>query len=269
MDFEYQSRGEMIGPDPAMTVSADYLKPKLLCYELHDGSPSIVSARPERQWMDGTPEHFAYRCIPLAIANSSGWEILCPDGFTAEWNGGDSLNDITVESHSERSLSHFVASHFGSGVLTFHPGYLFRTSPGWALWVRGAPNTAKSNCAPLDGLVETDWLPFTFTMNWRFSKPGKVHFERGEPFCFITLFPHALIDDVQPEILRLDDNPDLKADFENWAESRNNFNKRLSERDPEAVAAKWQKTYAHGKQFDGSKVDLHLAKRRLKQPRKV
>ena len=62
-------------------------------------------------------------------------------------------------------LSRFVISHFGSGVLTFHAGYLFRTPPGWAVWARGAPNTVKDGIVPLDGLVETDWLPFTFTMN--------------------------------------------------------------------------------------------------------
>ena len=36
--------------------------------------------------------HFAdrhpYRCLPLTMANTTGWEILCPVGFTAEWNGG-------------------------------------------------------------------------------------------------------------------------------------------------------------------------------------
>lgn len=252
-----------------MAVDQTYLEPKLQCFSIHDNPPSIIPAKPERSWMDSTPEHFAYRCIPLAIANASGWEIVCPDGFTAEWSGGGSLDDIKIESHSEQDISHFVVSHFGSGVLTFHPGYLFRTSPGWALWVRGAPNSAKNNCAPLDGVVETDWLPFSFTMNWRFTRPGKVHFERGEAFCFISLFPHALVDDVQPEIRRLDDNPELKADYQNWSQSRTEFNRKLHERDPETVAAKWQKTYAHGKQFDGTKVDFHLAKRRLKAPKKV
>ncbi|NDG04180.1 MAG: hypothetical protein EB121_02330 [Alphaproteobacteria bacterium] len=45
---------------------------------------------------------------------------------------------------------------------------------------RGAPNSAKHGIAPLDGLIETDWLPFGFTMNWRFTAPGQVTFERDD-----------------------------------------------------------------------------------------
>lgn len=252
-----------------MGMDERYLKPELKCYAIHDGPPAIVPARPERGWMEGTPDRFAYRCIPLAIANSSGWEILCPEGFTAEWGGDNGAHGISITSDTGRSLDHFVISHFGSGVLTFHTGYLFRTSPGWALWVRGCPNSDKDFCVPLDGLVETDWLPFSFTMNWRFLRPGKIRFEKDEPFCFISLFPHALMEDVQPEIRQLSAEPELKAEFEAWAQSRADFNRKLNERDPETVAAKWQKTYAQGKQFDGTKVDFHLSKRRLKQPRKA
>ena len=72
-------------------------------------------------------------------------------------------------------------------MLTFHPGYLFRTPPGWSMWAMGPPNHIKDGIQPLAGLVETDWLPFPFTMNWIFTRPGTVRFEKGEPFCFITL----------------------------------------------------------------------------------
>ena len=35
--------------------------------------------------MDATDDRFAYRCIPLSIANASGWELLCPVTFEAWW----------------------------------------------------------------------------------------------------------------------------------------------------------------------------------------
>jgi hypothetical protein len=38
--------------------------------------------------MDDTNQRFAYRCIPLSIANASGWEIVLPFSFSAVWNGG-------------------------------------------------------------------------------------------------------------------------------------------------------------------------------------
>ena len=39
----------------------------------------------ERDWMDSTPNRFAYRCLPLTIANQTGWWIKNPVGFTATW----------------------------------------------------------------------------------------------------------------------------------------------------------------------------------------
>ena len=55
----------------------------LICYT-HDGwEPRIRPASPKRDWLEGSPERFAYRCLPLAIANAHGWEMPSPCGFEA------------------------------------------------------------------------------------------------------------------------------------------------------------------------------------------
>ena len=59
--------------------------PNLICYAVEANPPKIVPARAERDWMDATDDRFAYRCIPLSIANASGWELLCPIAFEALW----------------------------------------------------------------------------------------------------------------------------------------------------------------------------------------
>ena len=241
--------------------------PELTCYKLWPTSPDLVPARPDRDWMDMTSERYAYRCIPLSIANSSGWEISLPFAFEAAWYGGDDLSTIQFRSSDPR-VKHHVTSHFGHGVITFHTGWLFRTSPGWACWARGAPNSVKDGAVALDGLVETDWLPFPFTMNWKFTRPGVIRFEAGEPFCFVTLAPHGLIDAVQPKLATLDGDPKLKAAYDEWSASRTDFGKRLAEREQNAVAEKWQRTYVQGRGGveDGAPA-YHLSKRRLKAPR--
>jgi len=241
--------------------------PELTCHRLWPTSPELRPARAERDWMDKTNERYAYRCIPLSIANASGWEIALPFGFEAAWYAGDELNAIQFRSRDQR-VQHYVTSHFGHGVITFHTGWLFKTSPGWAVWARGAPNTVKDGIVALDGLVETDWLPFPFTMNWRFTRTGVVRFEADEPFCFITLAPHGLLDAVQPRLSALEDDPPLKAAYEAWAASRADFGKRLSARENDAVAEKWQRTYVQGRGGveDGTPT-YHLSKRHLKTPR--
>lgn len=240
--------------------------PQLTCYRLWPNSPELRPASPERDWMDATRERFAYRCIPLSIANASGWEIAFPFAFEAAWFGDADASGVQLRGSDER-MNTLVTSHFGHGVITFHTGWLFKTSPGWALWARGSPNAAKEGVAPLDGLVETDWLPFPFTMNWRFDRPGVVRFEADEPFCFITLSPHGLIDQVQPKISTLDADPKLKAAYEAWSASRSDFAQRLDAKEDSAVAEKWQRTYVQGRGGveNGAPV-YHLSKRRLKAP---
>jgi hypothetical protein len=241
--------------------------PELTCYRLWPTSPELRPAQADRSWMDMTSERFAYRCIPLSIANASGWELSLPFAFQAAWYGGDGMETIQFRSSDPR-VQHFVTSHFGHGVITFHTGWLFKTNPGWAVWARGAPNTVKDGIAPLDGLIETDWLPFPFTMNWKFTRPGVVSFEADEPFCFITLAPHGLIDAVQPTIASLDEDPKLKAAYDAWSASRADFGKRLHAREDDAVAERWQRTYVQGRGgVEAGAPVYHLSKRRLKAPR--
>lgn len=239
--------------------------PELECFSEHPNPPEIVPGRPARDWMDATSDRFAYRCTPLAIANSSGWEILLPQNLTVHWNGGRLLKDLLVVGDDpNQPVDQLAVSAFGHGVLTFHPGYLFRTSPGWALSVRGAPNTIKDGIAALEGLVETDWLPFNFTMNWRMTRPGTVYFKKDEPFCFIQPVPHAALDQIQPRLRRFSEDPKLKASADHWRDARLSFNKRLMELDPETVKQAWQRNYVKGVDPSGNyEPEFHLSKRRL------
>ena len=115
--------------------------------------------------MSRTRDSFAYRCLPLNIANAHGWELLCPAAFEAVWNGKTGIRGVVVTSQAPEDQR--PISHFGHGILTFHVETLFRTEPGINLWVTGPVNRPKDGIYALTGVVETDWLPFTFTMNWR------------------------------------------------------------------------------------------------------
>lgn len=240
----------------------------LFCYRLRDLAPKIVPGRSERAWMDATDQRFAYRCLPLTIANSFGWELLLPANVSAEWNGGSDLDDISVEVDDEAwSGGKLAVSHFGHGVLTFQTGYLFRTDLSVGLLVRGAPNWPRDGIAPLEGLVETDWLPFSFTMNWQFTRPGRVTFGKGEPFCFISPVGYRALDALMPEIVDISDVPEEKRHFEAWSEGRLDFNERLKQNEPVAVQQGWQKWYIRGQSPSGAPVSpLHISKLRLADP---
>jgi hypothetical protein len=158
-------------------------------------------------------------------------------------------------------------SHFGHGILTFPLDYLFRTDPGVAVWARGAPNQAKDGIVPLDGVIETDWLCFTFTMNWQFTRPGLVVFEKEEPFCFITLVEYRALDDVTPEIIPLAENPELAAQFNAYQDARKKFIAALDEKDPAVVKQGWQKWYMRGENpFGSERNPAHASKLSLAAP---
>lgn len=244
---------------------------ELECFSVVARPPDLVPGSPNRDWMDGFGHRHPYRCLPLTMANTSGWELLCPFGFTAEWNGGKLTTDITIQlDRPNPESAHTVQSHFSHGVLTFHTGYLFRTKPGWSMWTGGPPNLPKDGIYPLTGLVETDWLPFPFTMNWLFTRPGRIRFEKNEPFCFITLQEQKPLDAVEPVRRSLASDLPLSRQYDAWREQRDEFNKKLGQQDPATVKEAWQRFYFKGEMPAAAAAPApanHLSKRRLKTPR--
>jgi hypothetical protein len=222
---------------------------KLIAYIIDGHSVKIRPAPRERQWMDRTDQHFAYRCLPLNIANAFGWEILCDAGFLATWNGGSSLDAIKIE--PDINATPAVTSHFGYGILTFHVPCLFCTSSGDGLMVQGPVNRPKDGIAALSGVIETDWAPYSFTMNWSFTRPGVVHFEKDEPYCHFFPVRCNDVEDIKPELRLLSDNGELKRQHEAWTSSRNQFNADLSRPGSEAQFEKWQKLYNRGLDPEG------------------
>ncbi len=217
----------------------------------------------ERQWMEETTGRFAYRCLPLAIANAHGWELLCPHETHAVWDGGLGLEAIRVTGEPGQPAA--AVSHFGHGVLTFHVPVIFRTEPGWDLMVSGPINAPKDAIAPLSGVVETDWAPFSFTMNWRFTRTAqRVSFAAGEAFCHIYPVQRGVLEEVAPAIRPLSSDPELERRHREWSKSRDAFNRDLSRPDTEATRAGWQKLYHRGQDAAGERLSAQGHRTRLR-----
>lgn len=223
---------------------------KLIFYALGPHADIPQPSPPTRQWMDETHKAFAYRCLPLNIANSHGWEILSPVSFSARWKGGDSIADVDIRCAALPNLQ--PTSIFGHGVLTFHLHGIFRTEPGWNIFAMGPPNRPKDGIYPLSGIIETDWAPYTFTMNWRFTRPNQwVSFDEGEPFCFVFPVPRGALEQVEPEFRDMRSDPDLLEQHSSWTKSRQSFIEDLPDPNSAAAQQKWQRTYHHGRRPDG------------------
>ncbi len=237
---------------------------RLIFYPTSGVRPPIRPASSARTWMDEAPQGFAYRCLPLNIANAHGWDILCPTGFSACWRGGSAPGDVEVRADDTVWPP---LSHFGCATITFHVGYLVRTEPNYDLWVGGPANLPKDGIVPLTGVVETDWSPYTFTMNWCLTRPNHwVRFEAGEPFCTVFPIERGILEQTTPEIRELDEDFQAPA-FHAWNKDRAKFLTDLAVTGSEAQREKWQKDYFRGLGIDGQKaIDTHRTKLALAAP---
>lgn len=95
-------------------------------------------------------------CLPLPSPGHCqpvGWQVLCPTDVYVTWDGSPGPGGLRVA--VDPRFAKAIKSQFGSEIVTFSPRWLFRTSPGWDLYVKGPGNRWKVNCVALEGVVET------------------------------------------------------------------------------------------------------------------
>ncbi|PJF42537.1 MAG: hypothetical protein CUN55_09930 [Phototrophicales bacterium] len=160
-----------------------------------------------------------------------------------------------------------ASSTFGYGIVTFDLPYLFKTPAGYNLQVRGAANYVKKGIQPLEGIVETDWLPMPFTMNWKITHPNEmIVFDVGDPICMIVPCRRHEIESFNTQWGHLSDLPEQEELTLEWQASRTHF---LVEgnKNPELIAKHaWQGNYFRGRLRPNEQADIfedHQTKLRL------
>lgn len=256
---------EQPGTSAAMTTPGRAGPNEFIAYRVSDiPAFKLIKAPHSRHWMDDTREHFANRCLPLLIANQAGWWVLNSCDFRAAWTGGWDKSCISVDFGNGPNDTPAL-SHFGDGVLTFHMPWLFRTPPGWNLFVRGPTNKPKDGLVALDGVVETDWSMATFTMNWKFTAKNLwVEFKKDEPICQITPVRRGDLEMLHPREQRIEDVPELAKAYKEWSDGRETFLKDLGKPGSEATAEKWERHYFRGITRDGTVAPEHQTKLNLR-----
>lgn len=241
-------------------------RPTLIAYRL-DTAPllPLAPAPWAREWMAATNERFAYRCLPLLIANQSGWFVLNSHTLAVTWDGGDCPEALCLE-YQSGAPPYPASSHFGHGILTWHLPYLFRTPPGYNLLARGPANWPKDGAYALEGVVEADWAVATFTMNWKLTARNQpVIFAEGEPICMLAPQRRGALEAFWPEVRDLADDPQLDAAYQRWTAGRRRFLADLRVPHSEAVQQKWQRHYFQGTAPDGSAAPIHQTKVQLRE----
>ena len=220
--------------------------------------------------MDEANNRWPNRCLPLLVANESGWVLLNPVAFQATWDGAPSPAGISIDFGDADPRPLPVSSHFGHGIVTFGIPYIFRTSPGWNLLARGPANWPKEGIAPLEGLVETDWSFANFTMNWKLTRTDyPVAFDEGEPFCMLVPQRRGELEAFRTEIRDLSSDPVTKAEFDGFAQNREKMQvkKFLSQysREFESYKTDWERHYYKGLAPSGAPAAEHQTHLKLSE----
>jgi len=215
---------------------------KLQVYHLTDDSTSWMGLRPAaatRRWLPA----YAYRCLPLAMANRLGLEITINREVKLKWDGSDNYNCIKI-------IPEWIdcVSHFGSGIVSFSIPYLFHTPRGWSLWVGGPGNDPMDGIAPLEGIVETEWSPYSFTMNWRMTMVDQwVTFVAGQAIARVVPIQIAPIQSLEFQAQAKKAMPARKlAEYERWWAGREDFLDKLQKLDTSLIGQSTGHEYARG-----------------------
>ncbi len=211
-----------------------------------------------RDWMDATANKFAYRCLPLTIANQTGWMVNNPVGFVATWDGHPDTGHVHFRFDTGAAeWSKWINNQFGHGIITWNTPFLFRTRPeGSRLLILGPANRFKHGVQPLTALVESDWMNASFTMNWKLTQPAySVRFDAGEPLFQAVPLMSNLCSDLEGASVtyrRLAEDPTVAEAYRAWQAARDGFHqaKRDGQVDPDA----WQKDYFKGRDMLGRVV---------------
>ncbi|HEY1775383.1 MAG TPA: DUF6065 family protein [Solirubrobacteraceae bacterium] len=250
-----------------MTTAGDNKADTLVAYVGRKLDLDIVPAPRTRDWMLKTTKSFANRCLPLLMANESGWWLRNAHSFTAVWNGGAGRADIDLVFDERNPRGNTPNSTFGSGIISWPISCVFRTPPGVDLLVRGPANLPKDGATALEGLVEADWMEVTFTMNWQLTRPGlAVRFERDEPFAMVVPQVRTDLERYKPVMRPMSDNPQLKERIDAFLAGRRREHIRAfaSEHVPGIGGREWDGSYMRGERSDGLPFQEHRVRRELR-----
>ena len=201
----------------------------------------IVPLKIHRDWMSETDEKYAYKCLPLNIANQYGWFVPSPFDFKVSWYGGSGPDDVKIFGIPEQ-YSGIVSSYFGHATFTINLDFIVKTPEKYSLYIRGMPNRGYQILNPLDAIVETDWLPFTFTYNFKFTDAGVVEFKKGDPLFSFFPIKRNTVENFKIISQSIQKDWQLLGDF---LEYKNTREKHVRERYLDGY--KFQKFYLDGR----------------------
>jgi hypothetical protein len=209
----------------------------------------------KREWFTS---HF-YKCLPLSIGNMQGFSVSLPFELNLIWNGGldnDSIHFNFLEQDKEiiEDCEVYVSSHFGNGIFTVNLPFIIKTPSEVNIMTTSPPNYPLPGLSPLCGVVETDNLKYTFSLNIKVDIPNVwIKILPNSPIIGILPIPRLFCDqfDIIDDINKMDSN--FVKDQKEVAKEHAVVRDFLSTLDTNGL----DKTYFNGTDIRGNKFFNH------------
>lgn len=151
-------------------------------------SVNIKQTRIKRDWMESTWEKHAYKCFPVSLANTIGYELSLPIDVTFVWDG---INDSTADHVKVLSGEEFIYNSRANATISFKTGIVIKSDPNISFLHMPVPNLFNDNYQTFTSVISTSFFDQEFPSAIRILKPDKaITIKADEPFA--TLMPISL-----------------------------------------------------------------------------
>ena len=177
-----------------------YPADKEKAYENNWQISDVVESLKGKQQRDYFAKH-AYLCLPLTIANQSGFVVKANRDITLFWPGGEKPVIINLHGKQHANAPDDIQNYFnnfGSGIMSVANNFILRTPPGVNILTLQPPNYFIAGVHVMTGIVESDNLRGHFTFNLKVTTPGvKIEIKKGDWLSAFIPVPRYYIENFK------------------------------------------------------------------------
>jgi hypothetical protein len=151
-------------------------------------SVNIKQTRIKRDWMEETAEKHAYKCFPISLANTIGYELSLPIDVTFVWDG---ISDSSPEHIKILSGEEFIQNSRANATVSFKTGIVIKSDSNISFLHMPVPNMFNDSYQTFTSIISTSFFDQEFPSAIKILKPDKaITIKANEPFA--TLVPISL-----------------------------------------------------------------------------
>jgi hypothetical protein len=172
-----------------------------------DKTYDVIRDMRGNKYRDGFPKT-ASACLPMSIANQTGFAIVSLSDFTMRWNGGHEPSSVSItcedavpegfyghgEDHVYGNPKQMIAP-FYSGMISIKHDFFIRTPLGVNMFVTQVPNNFIPATVPVSAMIETDNAVRDWVFNLKITVPNiDIHIKKGDPLIGLIPVPRFFAD---------------------------------------------------------------------------